>query len=246
MTAGADRAAAWVYQGVWAGLVKWLRVPDHAPELPVGENVRVSRPAPGFLSYLKFKFWLALLPLDIALLIAWLVIFAVQPLAGILLTAPVLFLAIAPDIVAYIALHLRFDTTWYALSDRSMRIRRGLWVINETTITYENIQNVTVNQGPVQRYFGIADVLVQTAGGGSGGKPGHESMTHLGLIEGIADASAVRDLIMARVKASRSAGLGDEHHGDHAPPAATVSGWTTEQLAMLREIGAIAARVAGG
>ena len=39
----------------------------------------------------------------------------------------------------------------------------------ETTITFENIQNVTVQQGPLQRLFGIADVRVDTAGGGGGG-----------------------------------------------------------------------------
>ena len=64
------------------------------------------------------------------------------------------------------AMHLRYDTTWYVLTNRSLRIRRGIWMIHETTITYENVQNVSVNQGPLQRIFGIADVLVQTAGGG--------------------------------------------------------------------------------
>lgn len=244
MTGRTDQAAAWMYRGVWGFLTRWLRVPDHAPELPAGELVRVSRPAPGFLSLLKFQFWLLLLPLDIVLITVWLVALAANPIVGILLAGPVWFLAIAPDVVAYIALHLRYDTTWYALSDRSMRIRRGIWVINETTITYENIQNVTVSQGPVQRYFGIANVLVQTAGGGSGGKHGHESTTHLGMIEGIADASEVRDLIMARVKASRSAGLGDERHGDHIPVAAPASGWSAEHLAVLREVREITTRMA--
>lgn len=244
MTARTDQAAAWMYRGIWGFLTRWLRVPDHAPELPAGGTVRVSRPAPGFLSLLKFQFWLFLLPFDIFLIIIWLVVLVANPPVGILLTAPIWFLAIAPDILVYIALHLRYDTTWYALSDRSMRIRRGIWVISETTITYENIQNVTVSQGPVQRYFGIANVIVQTAGGGSGGKPGHESTAHLGMIEGISDASEVRDLIMARVKASRSAGLGDERHGDHIAVAAPASGWTAEHLAVLRQMKEIAAGIA--
>jgi uncharacterized membrane protein YdbT with pleckstrin-like domain len=77
---------------------------------------------------------------------------------------------IAPDVIAYVGLHLRYDTTWYVFTDRSLRIRRGIWVIHETTITFENVQNVAVAQGPVQRYFGIADVIVQTAGGGASKK----------------------------------------------------------------------------
>ena len=39
--------------------------------------------------------------------------------------------------------------------------------MHETTISFENVQNVEVRQGPLQRYFGIADVVVQTAGGGA-------------------------------------------------------------------------------
>ena len=67
---------------------------------------------------------------------------------------------------ADIAIHLRYDTTWYVLSDRSMRIRCGILNIYETTITYENIQNVSIHQGPLQRYDGFSDVHVETAGGG--------------------------------------------------------------------------------
>ena len=46
------------------------------------------------------------------------------------------------------------------------RIRRGIWIIHETTITFENVQNVVVQQGPLQRWYGIANVLIETAGGG--------------------------------------------------------------------------------
>jgi membrane protein YdbS with pleckstrin-like domain len=245
VTAGAERAAAWMYRGIWGILVQWLKVPDHAPELPTGESVRVSRPAPAFLSYLKFLFWLLLLPLDTVLIVVWLVLLVAVPIVGVLLTVPILVVAIVPDIVAYIALHLRFDTTWYALSDRSMRIRRGIWVISETTITYENIQNVTVSQGPLQRYFGIADVVVQTAGGGSGGRHGESGATHIGKIEGIANAAETRDLVMARVKQSRSAGLGDEHHPHALPVEGGAAGWTAEHLAVLRDVRELSARLAG-
>ena len=63
-----------------------------------------------------------------------------------------------PDVFAYVGIHLRYDTTWYVLTDRSLRIRRGILTIHETTISFENVQNVEVRQGPLQRYFGIADV----------------------------------------------------------------------------------------
>ena len=155
--------------------------------------------------------------------------------AGIALTPVFLAVTFLPDVVAYVAIHLRYDSTWYVLSDRSLRIRRGIWTIHETTITFENVQDVTVHQGPLQRYFGIANVVVETAGGGGGGQEAGVP-SHTGLIEGVEDAARIRDLIMARVRQSRAAGLGDEARETErtSHPAAPV--WTSEHVAVLREI----------
>ena len=122
-------------------------------------------------------------------------------------------------------------------------------MIHETTITFENVQNVEVAQGPVQRYFGIADVIVQTAGGGASKNSSHggetSSHAHVGILQGLDHADAVRDLILDRVRRSRTAGLGDEHattpvHADHAPR----SGYSTAHMAVLREIRDQARRLA--
>ena len=78
-------------------------------------------------------------------------------------------MAVLPDILAYIAIHLRYDTMWYVMTDRSLRCRRGIWVIFEHTITFENVQNVHVRRGPVQYFFGISTVVVETAGAAEGG-----------------------------------------------------------------------------
>src|SRR5262252_829179 len=78
-----------------------------------------------------------------ALLIAWLAITAASFRIGLLLAPLALAVMVLPDIVAYVAIHLRYDTTWYVLTHRSLRIRRGIWVIHETTITFENVQNVS-------------------------------------------------------------------------------------------------------
>jgi membrane protein YdbS with pleckstrin-like domain len=226
-----------VYRGVWAVLAEWFKVPRKPPTLLAlgGEGVESFRPSPGFLDYLKFQFWIALLAIDLALFIFWIVLLVNEPLAGILL-APVFFVvAVLPDILAYVALHLRYDTTWYVMSGRSLRIRRGIWIIRETTITFENVQNVELKQGPLQRYFGIANLIVQTAGG-SGAKPQHgQTNPHLGLIEGIDDAKRIRDVIMSRVRLSRRAGLGDEHP-DEGRAASGEPVWTPKHLEALRGI----------
>jgi len=237
-TGRVEQASRWIYRGLWSVLVQWFRVPPQPPTLPVapGETLAAFRPAEGFLRYLKFKFWVVLTLIDGAILIGWLIVTAASPLAGAVLALPALAVAVLPDVVAYIAIHLQYDTTWYVMSGRSLRIRRGIWTIHETTITFENVQNVEVNQGPLQRWFGIADVHVDTAGGGGkqaagAGQGSPTTAGHRGLIEGVADAARIRDLVLSRLRRSRSAGLGDEHSS-----ASTTVGWTLDHVAVLREI----------
>lgn len=250
MSRQVDAAAAWIYRGVWASIVALFKVPKHPPTLPAtGEPVRSIRPARGYLAYLKFLFWLACIPMDILPVIGWTVIAIAVPVLGLVLAIPALIVVLGPDVIAYVGIHLRYDTTWYVLTDRSLRIRRGVLSIRETTISFENVQNVEVRQGPLQRYFGIADVLVQTAGGGVSQGNGQAPTlgAHVGILQGLEDAEVVRDQILASVKRTRGAGLGDER----APaPAGVVSdpagaGLSAAHLAMLREIRDGVRRLAG-
>jgi membrane protein YdbS with pleckstrin-like domain len=207
------------------------------------------RPAIGYLRYLKCLFWIALIPADILPIVAWVAIGIAVPVLGAVLAVPAVALIVLPDIVAYVGIHLRYDTTWYVLTDRSLRIRRGILNVHETTISFENVQNVEVRQGPLQRHFGIADVLVTTAGGGVAqhGK-GHQSSTlgaHVGLLQGLDDAPAVRNQILACVERTRASGLGDErpHRLDGPGPIGTAD-LSPQHVAVLREIRDSARRLA--
>jgi membrane protein YdbS with pleckstrin-like domain len=232
-----DRASRWIYDGVWGVLVRWFRVPKEPPALPClpGDELESFRPAAGFLRYLKLQYWLTLAVIAGPLAIGLIVAVVAAPRVMIVLTPLILALAAVPAVAAYLAIHLRYDTTWYVMTGRSLRIRRGIWILHETTITFENVQNVEIDQGPLQRWFGIADVKIDTAGG-SGPQPGGHGAAagagHRGLIEGVQNAPQIRDLILARLRRSQSAGLGDE---PHSAPAAS-SGWSPAQLALLREI----------
>lgn len=247
------RASRWCYQGVWAFVTQGLRVPEEPPQMPSAHDrdVKSFRPAEGFLRYLKLFFWIGLIAIDLALVVGWILICVWNVVVGLLITPLALAIIVLPDIVAYIAIHLRYDTTWYVLSDRSMRIRRGIWIIHETTITYDNIQNVSIRQGPVQRFFEISDVLVETAGGGAAVKQGDGSTVagHHGLLEGISNAAEVRNLILAKWKDSKSAGLGDEAMGQNYPhtvqTAAIGSGFSSTEIRVLEQIRDIAVRIAG-
>ncbi len=232
------------YDGVWGILTRVFCVPRHAPVLPAfGPEEIVSRkPSAGFLRYLKFQFWVGVFVATVALTVASIAILVAAPSAWyVLVPAAFAMLVFAVSVIAYLAIQLRYDTTWYVFSDRSMRLRRGIWLIRESTITFENIQNVSVSQGPLQRYFGIANLVVETAGGGGAKtEPGAGLGMHAGLIEGVAEATAIRDSIMTRVRATNTTGLGDEE-----PQAiASRQGWSPRHLQVLREIRDLAKQAA--
>lgn len=128
-------------------------------------------------------------------------------------------------VVSAALLRLAWEMRWYMVSDESLRIREGLWRIHEQTMTVANIQNIAVRQGPIHRIFGLADLEVQTAGGGSTPEGGHtpgKSM-HIGRFRGIENAEALRDRLRRALARHRDAGLGDpedvhevsEAHGMH-------------------------------
>lgn len=234
-------ACQWCYRGIWRILTDWFCVPQRPPTLPSSDPalVRAFKPSENYLRYLKLLFWIGCVLIDVALAALWLGIAIANPLLGALITPLMLVVMIVPDIVAYVALHLRFDTIWYVLSDRSMRIRRGIWVIHETTITFENIQNVRLSQGPIERYFGFANLTVETAGGGSAhAEAGGASTAHHGVMTGIANAEQLRDQIMIKIQECRSAGLGDERllDGRTAGQRTASHGFSAADIELLAEI----------
>jgi membrane protein YdbS with pleckstrin-like domain len=242
MTERIDLRGRAVYRGLWSILVRWFRVPELPPVLPATAEgpPRSFRPHAAFLSYLKLTFFIvALLILaGIAILVIATSIAAATgeapwPLAVLFGLAGLV--AIVFLVIAYVAIHLRYDTTWYVMSDRSLRIRRGIWAIHEVTITFENVQNVKVSRGPLEQLFRIARVVVETAGsGGQGGGKG-QGPQNRAIIEGIANPDELRDTILARLRRSHGAGLGDDDDDDHAP-----AGLGPQHIVVLREIRDIA------
>src|ERR1700741_3600194 len=111
------QATQWIYGGIWSVLVEGLKEPKTPPELPAAApgQVRSFRPAEGFLRYLKLWFWLALFAIDIFIIGGWIATFFIDVWVGLVLAIPAWAIAILPDVVAYIAIHLRYDSTWYVM-----------------------------------------------------------------------------------------------------------------------------------
>ena len=117
--------------------------------------------------------------------------------------------------LTYAIARLDYELRWYMVTDRSLRIRHGVWKVSESTMSFANIQQVVVTQGPLQRLLGLSDVKVQSAGGGGGGgsdshgNPKAGEDMHLGLFHSVTNGSEIRDLILDRLRRFRESGLGD-------------------------------------
>jgi hypothetical protein len=227
-----------------------LKIPGE-PEAPFGApgSVRVFRAGPGFLRYRMLGWSVRQLGALVGILFV-LQFFSFDP-TGVVgqleehmnqnvpleewdipltfgnLWAAFEMLAIAGFVAqlpfTFLMVYLDYEYRWYILTDRSLRIREGLMRVDERTMTFSNIQNVTVRQGPLQRVLGISDVEVSTAGGGSasGGKQ-HDSGVggalqavpagrnlHQAYFRGIANPAEIRDAILVHLRGVRGSGLGD-------------------------------------
>lgn len=151
--------------------------------------------------------------------------------------------------LTYAVRRLDYEMRWYIVTDRSLRIRTGVWTVQESTMSFANLQQVEVTQGPLQRLLGLADVKVQSAGGSDHphGKP-HDDL-HTGHFHGVDNATEIRDLIQARLKRFRESGLGDPEELRQearaaateqpvATPAAPPAGADADVLAAARELAA--------
>lgn len=125
---------------------------------------------------------------------------------------------------------LNYELRWYIVTDRSLRIRSGIWSVEEITMTFANIQDLRIAAGPLQGWLGLADLEVRSAGGGGAAGPhGETGTSHQARFEGVDNAEEIRDLIVERLRQYRDAGIGDA-------PAINMAGASAELLAEARAL----------
>jgi membrane protein YdbS with pleckstrin-like domain len=239
MSTRSATAFPWLYEGVWGVLVQWFRVPEKPPTLPAdaGEVLQTFRPAPGSLQYRRIMFIIGLLvsiPFMLGLL-GFVVTMSIATgvLWGFLLIPVLIALIAAATLMNYVGLYLHYDTTWYVVGPRSLCVREGVWVVRETIVAYENVQNVSISQGPLQRVFGISDVRVETAGAAMSGGKDKVTQASGTVLAGLGNPEEVKALIQTRLDGSRVQGLGDEEDPAIASPG---RGWSEAHVALLKEI----------
>ncbi|HVS18801.1 MAG TPA: PH domain-containing protein, partial [Planctomycetota bacterium] len=194
-------------------LLALLRAPAGEPEAPAGSHgsVQVFRASPRYLSYrllvLRLVTGLAVLVALGALLGATA---AREPAAvAVVMVAAVLVLGVL--VLVGLLVRVDYDLRHYVLTDRSLRVREGAWNVREMTITFANVQNLRIVQGPLMRAFGILHLRVDVAGGGGAQSPEQAaSGGHHVDVAGVENARLIRDLILEHLRGlGVGAGLGD-------------------------------------
>ena len=210
-----------MYERMKSSLLWLLKVPPE-PHDPMGDvqSLRVFRAAPGYLRYITLG-WLIM---QLALLVGGIIAFtsllfasaASGPMGVVALALGLLALLVfvGQAALTYFSLRLNYEMRWYKVTDRSLRIRVGVWNVHEMTMTFANVQNISITQGPLERLFGIWDVRVETAGGGShsgshGKSEGFGANLHTAVFRGVDDAEQIRDMMLTRLRRVRGTGLGD-------------------------------------
>lgn len=213
-------------------ILKWLKVPPE-PEEGFGRSgsLIVFRASPQYFKY-KFVAWLigTIITTAVVLVGGGIALVGIIAEAGLdaLGIGIVVFLALVLLSLyclflyfSYVILKLDYEMRWYKLTDRSIRIREGIWFVREMTMTNANIQNIEISQNPFERYFGISNLMVQTAGGGSGmpmeTKQGNQVLfdMHKGTFRGVDNAEEIRSILRDRLNRLKDSGLGD-HDDDHS------------------------------
>ena len=85
---------------------------------------------------------------------------------------------------------MRYRTTWVRLDADGLEYEHGWIVRHRISVPRSRIQHTDVTQGPYERRFGLASLVVYTAG------TEHASIAIEGLSH--ATALAVRDALLAR------------------------------------------------
>ena len=85
----------------------------------------------------------------------------------------------------------RYHATGYSLTGQRLRIVRGILFRSDSVVPFGRVQHIDVDQGPLERLYGLATLTVHTAG------THNASVALPGLAQG--EAIAMRETIRAAI-----------------------------------------------
>lgn len=234
-----------LYRALRDPLLRLARAPEGPPDPPAGSDasLQVFRASPRFLAYRLLVLSIVAGVLGLAVLVALALLIVEEEAAAIAGLLAAVVLVLAPILLTFwFSIRLDYDLRYYMVTDRSLRVREGALIVREKTLTFANVQNLDLHQGPIQRLFGISDLVVETAGGGAAGAGPHGGIarTHGARVAGVENAREIRELIRGHLHGRRDSGLGDPDDEPgrlaDAPTLAMLSGIRDEAEGLRRVV----------
>lgn len=118
--------------------------------------------------------------------------------------------------------YFRYHTMRYKFTDEGISMSWGILFRREIIINYARIQDIHLRSNLVERWLGLARILVQTASG---------SATAEMTLEGLKEFEAVRDFLYSKMR-----GVKDPAHHTPLPAAVSFTPADPELAAALREV----------
>lgn len=128
----------------------------------------------------------------------------------------------APVLLPYF--WFRYQSMRYRFTDEGISMSWGVLWRRETVLNYARIQDIHLQSNFVERWLGIARIMVQTASGNASAE-----MT----LEGLKEFEAVRDFLYSKMR-----GIRETAPAPAVIPVAAVPGRPDELTLVLREVAA--------
>ena len=130
-------------------------------EMFADEDGELTRVHPNYKTVLRLGMVLAMVPVLIGAIIAEFVIAENEAMPSGIVAAVALVFALVM-IIRFPS--RRYGARGYDMSADRLRVVRGIWWHSDTVVPFGRVQHIDVDQGPVERAFGISTLTLHTAG----------------------------------------------------------------------------------
>lgn len=129
--------------------------------MPSEEDDELTKVHPNYAHALRVQTVIAAIPAMVGALVAELALRELDVLPPGLIAGTALLIAVL--LVIRIP-QTRFNARGYQMGTDRLRVVRGLMFRSDTVVPFGRVQHIDVNQGPLERFFGIATLTLHTAG----------------------------------------------------------------------------------
>jgi len=146
---------------------------------------------PRFIPFQRAVGWMVTGSVATSSLVALLVSLLVESRAVVIVTLLAAFWPVGIASLGWFSYQfpeLEYRHTWYTVDDHGIQIQRGVYWRSLTNVPRSRVQHTDVRQGPMERRYGLATLIIYTAG------TAHARVELPGLSH--ADALKIRDQLL--------------------------------------------------